>query len=92
MEDVLLSLESTGQPELLKIVQALLQKFGNDALDVVTPLLPKENAMDLEKAVKPINKGTSVKTNTPATINPIAQYKAEKKEKNKKEFDMTRWI
>ena len=88
MESLLQSIEVTGQIELVKIIQELLKRFGNDATELVTQLLEKGTVIEKVK----INTGTSVKTATPATtINDAKLGKVEKKEKNKKDFDMSRY-
>ena len=90
MENVLLSLAERKKPELIEIIQSLLIKFGDDATDVVARIMEKIDGGDLTNEEKPVNKGTSVRSSGSTGVNPIAQYKAEKKEKNKKEFDMER--
>lgn len=103
MENILQSLAGKGESELIGIIQSLLQKFGDDANDVVTQILGERSGSAVQIASKsddtteekkdekkPVNKGTSVKSSV--GVNPIAQYKAEKKDKNKKEFDMLRYL
>ena len=88
MESLLQSIEVTGQIELVKIIQELLKRFGNDATELVTQLLEKGTVIEKVK----INTGTSVKPATPATtINDAKLGKVNKKEKNKKDFDMSRY-
>ena len=89
IEHLMKSIEVMGQVELVKIIQALIDRFGNDAVELVDQL----TSNGITKEVLKVNKGTSVKTiaSTPSTVNSIALYKAEKKEKNKKDFDMSRY-
>ena len=104
MESLLQSIEVTGQIELVKIIQELLIRFGNDATELVTQMLEKGTAIEAVKintlssvktatgsSVK-IATGSSVKTAPlPSTINHAALCKIEKKEKSKKDFDMSRY-
>ena len=77
-------LESLDRLKLIEIVQAFLAKFGDDANEIVS--LHTKNIEQVE-AVSQAHQ--LVKSN--GSSSNIAQFKTEKKEKNKKDFDMTRY-
>jgi hypothetical protein len=90
VEKTELKFDSLERQVLVGIVEALLQKYGSDAVELATQLAQKSvpdqsNPAAIEcQADKPVhNQGSSKAT-------AVAKFKAEKKEKNKKDFDMTR--
>jgi hypothetical protein len=90
VEKTELKFDSLERQVLVGIVEALLQKYGSDAVELATQLAQKSvpdqsNPAAIKcQADKPVhNQGSSKAT-------AVAKFKAEKKEKNKKDFDMTR--
>ena len=77
-------LESLGRSKLIEIVQALLAKFGDDASEIISLHTKKMEQVEVVDQTHQLvkSKGSS---------SSIAQFKTEKKEKNKKDFDMTRY-
>ena len=83
-----LKFDSLERKVLIEIVEALLQKYGSDAVELAAQIAQKsegDQSLAIESRVdKPVsNQGSSKAT-------AVAKFKAEKKEKNKKDFDMTR--
>lgn len=87
MEQLLKSLE---KQELIEIVEALLQKYGSDAVAVATQLAQKSKGdqSDLSAIECHLDKPVHNQGSSKATA--VSKFKAEKKEKNKKDFDMSR--
>lgn len=77
-------LESLDRLKLIEILEALLVKFGDDASEIISLHTKGTEQIKAQgqshQLVK--SKGSS---------SSIAQFKTEKKEKNKKDFDMTRY-
>jgi anaerobic C4-dicarboxylate transporter len=80
-------LEKISQPDLVNIVQVLIQKYGNDATMLVSEMMKKTAGNDLLD---------SNKTETAISIldseKNLKQTKAQKQKNSKKEFDMSRYI
>jgi homoserine kinase len=84
--------DSLERQVLIGIVEALLQKYGSDAVEFATQFAQKSvrdqsdpAAIECQVDIPVSNQGSSKAT-------AVAKFKAAKKEKNKKDFDMTRQI
>lgn len=83
-------LNSLERQDLIKVVETLLQKFGSDAVVVVTELTLQMKENQLNPAVDEHRLLEQVHRQGSSKVTAVAAFKAEKKEKNKKDFDMSR--
>ena len=83
-----LKFDSLERKVLIEIVEALMQKYGSDAVELAAQIAQKSEG-DQSLAIETrVDKPVSTQGSSKATA--VAKFKAEKKEKNKKDFDMTR--
>jgi hypothetical protein len=80
-------LENISQPDLVNIVQALVQKYGSGAIALVSDMIKKAAGNDELKSDK-----TETALSIPSKNVPVKQTKAQKQKNIKKEFDMSRYF
>jgi hypothetical protein len=83
-------LDPLNKSELSDIVAILVEKFGNDATEAVNSYIKHRQGGSI-KAVE-VDHQSSVSSSRNGSSNAIAKFKAEKKLKNTKNFDMTRYL
>jgi hypothetical protein len=92
VEKTELKFDSLERQVLVGIVEALLQKYGSDAVELATQLAQKSVPDQLNPAVIECQADKPVHNHGSSKATAVAKFKAEKKEKNKKDFDMTRYL
>jgi antitoxin component HigA of HigAB toxin-antitoxin module len=80
-------LEKISQPDLVNIVQVLIQKYGNDATMLVSEMMKKTAGKDVLD-----NHKTETALSILDSEKNLKQTKAQKQKNSKKEFDMSRYI
>lgn len=88
MENLGPLLDPLDRSELSDIVAILVGSFGDSAMNAVNNYI-KSRPYDSVKVVE-VDHQSSVSSSTKGSSNAIAKFKAEKKLKNTKNFDMTR--
>jgi hypothetical protein len=83
-------LDPLNKSELSEIVAILVGNFGNDAMEAVNSYIKNRHCESI-KAVE-VDHQSSFSSSRNGSSNAIANFKAEKKLKNTKNFDMTRCL
>lgn len=85
-----LKFDSLERQVLIGIVEALLQKYGSDAVEIATQLAQQSGRDQSNPPAIECRADKTVHNQGSSKATAVAKFKAEKKEKNKKDFDMTR--
>ena len=81
-------LDPLDRSELSDIVAILVGSFGDSAMNAVNNYIKSRHSESIKAAE--VDHQSSISSSTKGSSNAIAKFKAEKKLKNTKNFDMTR--